>query len=153
MLKPVDEQISGKQPTGLGADPAGRLPATPWLVYDGECPFCTAYVKLVRLRETVGKVRLINARDGGPEVEMIRQAGLDLDEGMVFNMDGRLLHGDEAIHALALLTTDSGAFNRLSRWVFQSESRSRALYPALRAGRNVALRLLGRSKLDNLAAS
>lgn len=125
-------------------------PALPWLVYDGECPFCTAYVKLVRLRETVGQVRLVNARDGGAEVAMIAAAGLDLDEGMVFNMDGRLLHGEDAIHALALLTTDSGAFNRLSRWVFQSESRARALYPALRNGRNLALKLLGREKLKDV---
>lgn len=150
MLKPVDgPTVDDGGPTDgtIGA----ATPPTPWLVYDGECPFCTAYVKLVRLRETVGKVRLINARDGGAEVDMIRAAGLDLDEGMVFNMDGRLLHGDEAIHALALLTTGSGAFNRLSRWVFQSESRSRALYPALRSGRNLALRMLGREKLDNLA--
>jgi predicted DCC family thiol-disulfide oxidoreductase YuxK len=153
MLKSLDEQVTGKEPSGSGAGLPDAPPATPWLVYDGECPFCTAYVKLVRLRETVGKVRLINARDGGPEVDMIREAGLDLDEGMVFNMDGRLLHGDEAIHALALLTTESGAFNRLSRWIFRSEGRSRALYPALRMGRNIALRLLGREKLDNLAGS
>jgi predicted DCC family thiol-disulfide oxidoreductase YuxK len=122
--------------------------AAPWLVYDGECPFCSAYVKLVRLRETVGKIRLIDARNGGPEVEQIRAAGLDLDEGMVLWLDGRMHHGDAAIHALALLTTPSGAFNRATRWVFRSEARSRLLYPFLRTGRNAALRLLGRSRLN-----
>ena len=25
-----------------------------WLLYDGDCPFCSAYVSYVRLRETAG---------------------------------------------------------------------------------------------------
>lgn len=32
------------------------------VVYDGECPFCASYVALLRLRERVGEVRLIDAR-------------------------------------------------------------------------------------------
>jgi predicted DCC family thiol-disulfide oxidoreductase YuxK len=124
-------------------------PPPPWLVYDGECPFCSAYVRMLRLRETAGAVRLVNARDGGPEVAAARAAGLDLDEGMVLNVGGRLLHGDECIHALALMTTPSGPFNRLTHWVFRSERRSRLLYPWLRVGRNATLRLLGRRRMGD----
>jgi predicted DCC family thiol-disulfide oxidoreductase YuxK len=119
----------------------------PWLAYDGECPFCSAYVRMLRLREAAGAVRMVNARDGGPEVAAARAAGLDLDEGMVLNLNGRLLHGDECIHALALMTTPSGPFNRLTHWVFRSERRARLLYPWLRAGRNATLRLLGRRRM------
>ncbi|WP_448586101.1 DCC1-like thiol-disulfide oxidoreductase family protein [Thermaurantiacus sp.] len=125
---------------------AGR--EAPWLVYDRDCPFCAAYVKLLRLRGTVGQIHLIDARGGGPEVERIRRVGLDLDEGMVLQLDGRLHHGEAAIHALALLTTPSGVFNRLMRWVFRSEARSRLLYPVLRSSRNAALRILGRSRIN-----
>ena len=45
-----------------------------WLLYDGECPFCSACVKLVRIRENVGKLRLVNARDGGAELEEVKAA-------------------------------------------------------------------------------
>jgi hypothetical protein len=106
---------------------------------------------MLRLREAAGAVRLVNARDGGPEVAAAHVAGLDLDEGMVLNLDGRLLHGDECIHALALMTTASGPFNRLTRWVFRSERRARLLYPWLRAGRNATLRLLGRRRMADTA--
>ena len=117
------------------------------LVYDGECPFCSRYVALVRLREALGPVRLMNARDGGPVVESLVAAGYDLDEGMVLIWRGRIYHGDACIHLLALLSTPSGAFNRINAAVFRSERASRLLYPILRSGRNATLRLLGRRKM------
>lgn len=123
--------------------------AEAWLLYDGECPFCSSYVAMVRLRDSVGPVRLVDARDGGPELAEVRRAGYDVDEGMVLKMDGRLHHGDAAIHRIALLTTPSGAFNRVNAWVFRSETRSRALYPVLRTGRNAVLRVLGRRGIED----
>lgn len=123
-------------------------PQEPWLLYDGECPFCSAYVKMVRLRDAVGNIRLVDAREGGPELAEVRAAGLDINEGMALKYEGRLHHGDECVHKLSLLTTASGAFNRLNAWVFRSERRSRILYPWLRTGRNTALALLGRKKIE-----
>ena len=119
-----------------------------WIVYDGQCPFCSRYVQLVRLRETLGQIGLFDAREGGPQVEEARRAGLDLDEGMVLKLDGRLYHGAECIHMLALLSTPSSWFNRVNAAMFRSRTASRLLYPVLRAGRNIVLRMLGRSKLN-----
>jgi predicted DCC family thiol-disulfide oxidoreductase YuxK len=127
---------------------AKRTEAEAWIVYDGQCPFCSRYVQLVRLRESLGRVQLVDARKGGPEVDEVRQAGLDLDEGMVLKLDGRLYHGAECIHMLALLSTPSSWFNRVNAAMFRSQTASRVLYPVLRTGRNAVLRLLGRSKLD-----
>ena len=119
-----------------------------WIVYDGACPFCSAFVKRVRLRQAIGPVGLVDARQGGPLVDEINDAGLDLDEGMVLKIDGRLYHGDECLHMLALLSTPSSLFNRFSAAVFRSRTASRLLYPVLRSGRNAALRAMGRSKLN-----
>lgn len=117
------------------------------LIYDGECPVCSSYVQFVRLRESVGTVKLINARDGGPEVERLQAAGFDLDEGMVLLYNDRIYHGSDCIHMLAMLSTNSGWFNRLNAAIFRSERASRLLYPVLRAGRNLLLRLLGRKRI------
>jgi predicted DCC family thiol-disulfide oxidoreductase YuxK len=122
-------------------DPAATI------VYDGECPFCSRYVKLLRLRESIGRVELVDARQGGPVVDAIRSAGLNLDEGMVLKMDGRLYHGADCIHRLALLSTPSGWFNSTSRAIFRSPTASRLLYPLLRAGRNAVLGVLGRKRM------
>lgn len=117
------------------------------VVYDGACPFCTAYVRLVRLREACGPVTLVDARSGHPVVGAIAAAGFDLDSGMVVEMDGNYYHGDRAMHVLSLLTTRSGAFNGAVRWLFRSPRVARLVYPALVAGRNATLRLLGRGRL------
>ncbi|MGB3807012.1 MAG: DCC1-like thiol-disulfide oxidoreductase family protein [Erythrobacter sp.] len=125
----------------------------PWVLYDGECPFCSAYVKMVRLQDAVGKVRLVDAREGGPELAEVRAAGYNIDEGMVLKYDGVLHHGDECIHVLSLMTTRSGLLNRLNAWVFRSRRRSQLLYPVLKGGRNAALSLMGRTKIEEQRAA
>ncbi|MEO1469439.1 MAG: DCC1-like thiol-disulfide oxidoreductase family protein [Pseudomonadota bacterium] len=117
------------------------------LIYDGECPFCAAFVKLVRLREAVGGLRLVNARDGGPEVEAAIAEGYRLNDGMLLRLDGQSYYGDECLNRLALLSSRSTAFNRLNYWLFRSPRLSRISYPVLKRGRALALALLGRRPL------
>jgi predicted DCC family thiol-disulfide oxidoreductase YuxK len=119
-----------------------------YILYDGDCPFCRNYVLMQRLRQAIGPVRLVNAREGGAEVEAATRAGLDLDQGMVLSYDGRLYHGDACMNMLALLSDDRRLRARLLNWLFSSSRRSSLLYPVLRAGRNLTLRLLARRKLD-----
>ena len=119
-----------------------------WLLYDGECPFCSRYVRLVQLREAVGPVTMANAREHAPLVEEVNRLGYDVDAGMVLKLNGRYYHGADCIHALALLTTQTGWFNRLNSVAFRSATFSKYAYPVLRAGRNLTLRLLGRSRLQ-----
>jgi predicted DCC family thiol-disulfide oxidoreductase YuxK len=126
----------------LPADGTGAL-----LIYDGECPFCSAYVRYLRLRDSIGPVHLVNARDGGAVVEELRRAKLDLDEGMVLKIGERYYHGADCIHALACLSSPVTPFNRINALIFKSPVLSRWLYPVLRAGRNCVLRILGRAKI------
>ena len=121
-----------------------------FLVYDRQCPMCEYYCTLSRVRESAGRLVLVDARDGGPLMDEITGAGLDIDDGMVLKVGDRLYYGADAIHALSLLGTRSGVFNRLAFWTFRSRRVARVLYPALRAGRNLVLKLLGRTRINNL---
>lgn len=127
--------------------------ANNWLLYDGECPFCSHYVRHVRLREAIGPITLANAREHASLVDEVRRLGFDVDTGMVLKLDGNYYHGADCIHALALLTTSSGWFNRLNSLMFRSARASRLLYPLLRTGRNLTLRLLGRARLRSSPCS
>lgn len=123
------------------------MPDKSLIVYDGECIFCQNYVRFVRLRQAVGPVELIDARSGDPRVEGLWRDGYDLDEGMVFAHQGRVFHGAEAVHVLSGLSSGSGLFNRLNAAVFASQGVARFLYPALKLGRRLTLKLRGRRLL------
>lgn len=120
------------------------------LVYDKECPACNAYCQVVRIRESVGELQIVNAREHSEVLDDITAEGLDIDQGMVLKMGDSLYYGADAIHALALIGSRSGVFNRLNYWIFKSPTRSRWLYPVLRSGRNLLLKLLRRTKINNL---
>lgn len=120
------------------------------LVYDKQCPACDFYCNLARIRESAGRLVLVDARDGGPVMDEITAAGLDIDQGMVLKFGGTLYYGSDAIHMLALLGTRSGVFNRLAYWMFRSRRVAAVLYPVLRFFRNLLLKLLGRTRINNL---
>ena len=123
------------------------------VVYDMQCPACDYYCNLVRIRESVGRLILVDARDGGPIMEEITAAGLDIDQGMVVKVGTQLYYGSDAIHALALMGTNKGLFNRMAYWAFRSSAVSRVFYPLLRTCRNLLLKALGKSKINNLRIS
>lgn len=119
-----------------------------YIVYDGECPFCSEYVKMVRLREAVGKVTLINARDDHPAVAFAVSKGVDLNEEMALIMNGEIYSGPDCMHRIALMSTGAGPFNALMVRVFSSPRTAHFLYPILRTGRNLTLALMGRRRID-----
>jgi len=117
------------------------------IVYDGECPFCSAYIRLVRLKAAVGKVELFDARYHRELVQQLRADGFEINEGMVVFSNGTVYFGEEAMHVLALQSTRSGLFNGLTAWAFSSRILSKILYPIFKLGRRTVLFLLGRSRI------
>ena len=120
------------------------------VVYDKQCPACDYYCNMVRIKESVGRVVLVDARDGGPVMEEITARGLDIDQGMVVKVGSELYYGSDAINVLALMGTNKGFFNRLAYWSFRSRTLARVLYPVLRACRNLLLKIRGKTKINNL---
>jgi len=120
------------------------------LVYDRECPACNAYCQVVRIRESVGDLRIVDARESSEVLDEITAQGLNIDQGMVLKMEGQFYYGADAIHALALIGSRLGTLNRLNYWIFKSKTVSRALYPLLKASRNLLLKILGKTKINNL---
>lgn len=112
------------------------------ILYDGECPFCAAYVGMARLRALSGEVTLIDARTCPDLVATHAEAGRDIDQGMIVEIDGAIYYGGEAMWAINALLSP----NPLMR-AFSSKPFLVFVYPALRATRNAAVGLLGKSKI------
>ena len=113
------------------------------IYYDGDCPFCSAYMRMLNLRDAVGTVDLIDARSDDPRLRGIGTAGFDLDEGIVVDHGGRLLHGAEAMQLLSVLSRKGG----ILRAIMRSPRRAALVYPVLKAGRRLSLMALRRGRL------
>lgn len=80
----------------------------------------------------------------------ITARGFDIDQGMVLIMNHHFYFGADAIHKLVLIASPSTVFNRFNIWIFRSRRRAELLYPVLRACRNFLLKLMRRTKINNL---
>lgn len=108
------------------------------LIYDGECPFCTRYADYVAIKKRLPDLELLDAR-AQPDHAAVREArakGLIIDEGMLL-IDGEMvLHGAEALAALSAPGS-----------MIASPKMAQRVYPFMRSGRNLILRMLGRKKM------
>ena len=123
-----------------------------YFIYDGECPICSYAAHAFRIRQAVGNLHLINARDEKqhPLVQKVNERGLDLDEGMVILYQDNFYHGEDALHLMGLIGSDIGWFNRINAFLFRSKPVAKFCYPAMRGMRNALIRMKGASKIDNL---
>lgn len=123
-----------------------------WFVYDGDCPICSIAAHALRIRQAVGSLYLLNARDNAshPLLQEIQLKGLDLDEGMVIKYHNSYYHGADALHIMAMLGTNQGWFNRMNALLFKSTTVSKLLYPSMRSTRNLLLKIKGVKQIRNL---
>ena len=131
------------------SQPAAEPPdAAAWLVYDGECPLCRNYARYLQARQNRRPLRLVNARDGGPRVQEVRDLPHNLDDGMVLKVNGRYYRGADALYILAWQSDRRGLFGRLNGLLFRSTTAARLSYPLLKLGRHCLLKLKGVPPLD-----
>ncbi len=123
-----------------------------WFVYDGECFLCSNAARALRIQEECGPLHLVDARKekDSPLLKSIRDYKLDLDEGMVIFHQEKLYHGKDALRFMAIYGAPKGIFNKLNRFLFQSDKLSEISYPVMRGIRNFLLRLRNIPKIANL---
>ena len=117
------------------------------IFYDGECPFCSRYVRYYRLNDGSMDISLTNIRNEPNKIAEFDAMGFNVDEGMIILVNNETYHGVEAVHILALLSTHSGLFNKCNRWIFSHHLLAALLYPVMVSGRNFFLFMLGIKKI------
>lgn len=135
--------IRQSAPADAGGDDA-------WLVYDGECPLCSAYARRVgEAAGDAGGIALVDARAGGPPVAELRHLAYNPDAGMALKLGGQYYFGSAALHRLAQLSAGRGALGIANRLLFRHRPAARLCYPLLQAGRRLLLRLKGAGAIRN----
>ena len=117
------------------------------LVYDGKCPVCTTYCTGLKRPDNL---ELVDARKDSGIMREITKKGLDIDEGMVLKVDGKIFYGSEAIVEISRRLPRKGWTGLVNRLFFSSQGIGRAAYTVCKAGRSVLLKVLGIKMIDNL---
>lgn len=116
------------------------------ILYDDQCPVCRGYCAKVQLKDDTQQIILTDARKAGKLMDEVTAQGLDIDEGMVVKIDGKIYYGSEAMRVLVPLTKAG----RVQRLLFSTKNLSAAVYGFCKAVRNLLLRVLRIRKIENL---
>jgi predicted DCC family thiol-disulfide oxidoreductase YuxK len=121
---------------------------TDYLLYDGECPACSAYVAMSRLRQLYPGLRILDARAEPALVAELRGLGYEINTGMVLGLDGVIHFGADATRAIAVLgRSGPSRWRRTMLGAIGTAPWSTRLYPWLNHGRSTLLRLLRRGPI------
>lgn len=112
------------------------------IIYDGDCPFCRAYTRMLRLRQLGVSVEMLSARTDDPRILAYWQQGYDLNAGMLVDLNNQVYAGADAMQVLASCSSGSDLFNRLHYAIFSRRRFAALLYPLLKLGRRITLLLL-----------
>ncbi len=79
-----------------------------YLLYDGQCDACSAYVHASRLKGRAG-FAVLDARKEPELVAGLRRKGVEINETMVIRVRGKTYAGPDATRMIAELATDASA--------------------------------------------
>ena len=116
---------------------------TLYLIYDDECPLCRHSAQALKIKQAVGNLVLINARQTHPLVDRAWSHGFDLDQGIVVIYSDQYYYGADAVHFLAMLDSPSNYLNAIVASIFQVKLIAKLLYPGVKSIRRLLLKLRG----------
>ena len=114
------------------------------LVYDGDCPFCSAFAQRAELK---GGLPDLDIRDGRTDHALradLAKRGYRLANGAMLLEHDRVWHGSAAIAELHRRMQPSDALLQVLQGLFQQDDRARQIYPLLLLARRIALAARGR---------
>lgn len=117
------------------------------IFYDGECPFCSRYVRYLNLKNSLGQPHLVNVRHDPEAFAALRARGFDIDKAMVVQVGAQYYAGARALHVLAGMSTRADWFNKINGVIFSIGWLATLFYPLMALGRNVTLAMLGRPRI------
>lgn len=119
------------------------------LYYDGECPICSHFAAYARLRKTL-EFELTNAREHPDKLREFKKQGVDINSGMILDMEGTLYHGEKAMVVLETFINSRGPLDNVLKFLYSSPAFMRFAYPVLKALRIFLMRMMGRDHFIKL---
>lgn len=116
---------------------------TLYLIYDDECPLCRHSAHALNIKNAVGNLMLINARESHPLVNSAYERGFDPDRGIVVIYNNQYYYAADAVHFLALLNSSNSFLNKTTASLFRSRLFANIFYPVVKSVRRFLLSFKG----------
>ena len=116
-----------------------------FFIFDGECPFCNHFAELLQLKSSIPSLQIIDGRTNLDKLTQLYKQGYDLNKGAILIKNGEIKHGAEAISWICSeLKETNDSLLELLRIIFNSNKRSKFLFPFLLWGRRLSLVIKGK---------
>ena len=114
-------------------------------LYDGECPFCNHFARLIELKSSIPSLTICDGRKNLAKLSILYKKGYDLNKGAILLIDEKIYHGSEAINWICcqIKEADDSLLDFL-RIIFKSKKRSNLIFPLLLWARRLSLTLKGK---------
>ncbi len=114
-------------------------------IYDGECPFCNHFAKLLELKSSIPELEILDGRKNLALLSKLYTQGYDLNNGAILISNENIMHGADAINWICSEIKDpSDSLLEVLRIIFTSNKRTNFLFPFLLWGRRLSLTLKGK---------
>ena len=117
------------------------------LLYDGECPICSRYVLWTNIRNKNPGIALLDARQQPELVAALRTEGIEINNTMFLQVDGRRFVGAAAMAEISVYMPQNTLPQRILRSLTSSQLLFQTIYPGLVLGRKLLLALLRRRQI------
>lgn len=119
-----------------------------FVLYDGECPVCQAYVALAQLKQRHPGLQILDARTQPELVAALRSESYDVNESLIVGIGPTVFAGAAATRLISQLGSSNPILSRAALYAIGGAPWASALYPWLRATRNGLLWVLQRRKIS-----
>ena len=119
------------------------------IVYDGECPFCSDFVSLNRLKEHGYNVKLVNARDTSNQLVHDLKKKYNIDYGMIVIVNEKILYGSSAARFISSSYKKNNLKSLVYCLVLFNQKIADFSYPILVFLRKIYFRLTGKRFIND----
>ena len=114
-------------------------------IYDGECPFCNHFAKLLELKSSLAEFEILDGRKNLAILSRLYKQGYDLNKGAILIKNEDILHGADAINWICSeISEPSDSLLEALRIIFTSNKRTNILFPFLLWARRLSLTIKGK---------
>ena len=115
-----------------------------YLLYDGECPFCTSFSRFYEIKKALPNLEIISMRDAERLRSLVLPQDLNFNYGMVLVLsDGRVLQGEPAFNLINGAVKKTSLRDHIVVGMNSIKSITRIVYPMLFRLRLMALKRKG----------